>query len=70
MLPRDLKPENFAAYPPEARKLVTNYLGTLQTLPLSFEPGLLRELIDFDFKFPAERTAHRKRTGQSQFTLQ
>jgi hypothetical protein len=60
MLPRDLKPENFAAYPPEARKLVTNYLGTLQMLPLSFEPGLLRELIDFDFKFPAERTAHER----------
>ncbi len=60
MLPRDLKPENFAAYPPEARKLVTNYLGTLQALPLSFEPGLLRELIDFDFKFPAERTAHER----------
>jgi hypothetical protein len=60
MLPRDLKPENFAAYPPEARKLVTNYLGTLQMLPLSFVPGLLRELIDFDFKFPAERTAHER----------
>jgi hypothetical protein len=59
-LPRDLKPENFAAYPPEARKLVTNYLGTLQMLPLSFVPGLLRELIDFDFKFPAERTAHER----------
>jgi len=60
MLPRDLKPEHFAGYPPEARKLVTNYLGTLQMLPLSFVPGLLRELIDFDFKFPAERTAHER----------
>ena len=29
-------------------------------LPLSFVPGLLRELIDFDFKFPAERTAHER----------
>ena len=60
MLPRDLKPEHFAGYPPEARKLVTDYLGTLQMLPLSFVPGLLRELIDFDFKFPAERTAHER----------
>jgi hypothetical protein len=60
VLPRDLKPEHFAGYPPEARKLVTNYLGTLQHLPLSFVPGLLRELIDFDFKFPAERTAREK----------
>ena len=60
MLPRDLKPEHFAGYPPEARKLVTIYMVTLQQLPLSFLPGLLRELIDYDFKFPAERTAHEK----------
>lgn len=60
MLPRDLTPEQFAGYPPEARKLVTNYLGTLQQLPLSFVPGLLRELIDYDLKFPAEREAHEK----------
>lgn len=58
MLPKDLKPEHFASYPPEGRKFVTNYLGVLRQLPLSFVPGLLRELIDFDFKFPAERTAH------------
>jgi hypothetical protein len=57
MLPRDLKPEQFAGYPPEARKVVTNYLATLQQLPLSFVPTLLRELIDYDFKFPAERKA-------------
>ena len=57
MLPQDLKPEQFAGYPPQARKLVLNYLGTLQQLPLGFVPGLLRELIDYDFKFPAERKA-------------
>jgi len=60
MLPRDLKPEHFAGYPPEARKLITDYLGTLKNLPLSFVPGLLRELIDYDFKFPAERTSHER----------
>jgi hypothetical protein len=60
MLPRDLKPEQFAGYPPEARKLVVNYLGTLQQLPLSFLPSLLRELIAYDFKFPAERKAREK----------
>jgi len=60
MLPRDLKPEHFAGYPAEARKLVTNYLGTLQQLPLSFLSGLLRELIDYDYKFPAERKAREK----------
>jgi hypothetical protein len=60
MLPRDLKPGRFAGYPPEARKIVTNYLATLQQLPLSFVPSLLRELIDYDFKFPAEQKAHEK----------
>jgi hypothetical protein len=57
MLPRDLKAELFQAYPPEARKLVTNYIGALQRLPLSFVPSLLREVIDYDVKFPVERRA-------------
>ena len=35
-------------------------LPTLQQLPLSFLPGLLRELISFDFKFPAERKARER----------
>ena len=60
MLPRDLKPEQFKGYPPEARKLVTNYLGALRGLPLSFLPSLLREVVDYDFKFPAERKALEK----------
>jgi hypothetical protein len=57
MLPRDLKAEQFNRYPPEARNLVVTHLGTLQQLPLSFLPNLLREVIDYDFKFPAERLA-------------
>src|ERR1700694_4003548 len=60
MLPRDLKPEHFSGYPPEARKLLTNYLGALQRLPLIFLPSLLREAIEYDFKFPAERRALEK----------
>ena len=55
MLPRDLKPQLFNRYPPEAKKLVTNYLSALQRLPLSFVPSLLREVIDYDYRFPAER---------------
>ncbi len=55
MLPSGLKAEKFAAYPPEARRLATANLQALQQLPLSFVPGLLRELIDYDFKFPTER---------------
>jgi hypothetical protein len=60
MLPRDLKPEQFSGYPPEARKLVTGYIGALQRLPLTFLPSLLREAIDYDFKFPVERRAVEK----------
>lgn len=60
MLPRDLKPEQFKGYPPEAKKLVTNYLAALQRLPLSFLPSLLREAIEYDFKFPPERKALEK----------
>ncbi len=55
MLPRDLKPQLFNAYPPEARKLVLNHLSSIQRLPPSFVPSLLREVIDYDFRFPAER---------------
>jgi hypothetical protein len=57
MSPIELKPEQFSGYPPEARKLVTNNLAALERLPLSFLPSLLREAIDYDFKFPAERQA-------------
>jgi hypothetical protein len=57
MLPSDLKAEQFAGYPPKALKLAVAHLGTLQQLPLSFLPSFLREIIDYDFKFPAERTA-------------
>ena len=55
MLPRDLKAEQFAAYPPEARKLMLSDIAALRRLPLSFLPSLLREVIEYDFKFPAER---------------
>ena len=57
MLPSDLKAEQFAGYPPKARELAVAHLGTLQQLPLSFVPSLLREVIDYDFKFPAERVS-------------
>src|SRR6266480_3816132 len=57
MLPSDLKPKQFSGYPPQAKKLVTDYLETLRRLPLSFLPSLLREAIEYDFKFPVERKA-------------
>ena len=57
MQPRDLQPVQFAGYPPEARKVVVARLDLLRQLPLSFLPSLLRESIDYDFKFPVERAA-------------
>ena len=60
MLPSELKPESFNRYPPEARRLVLNFLGALKPLPLAFLSGLLREVIDYDFRFPAERKSLEK----------
>ncbi len=57
MQPRELKPDHFKAYPPLAQKLVLAHLPALQSLPLSFLPSLLREAIEYDYKFPAERRA-------------
>jgi hypothetical protein len=57
MLPRDLQPGNFAGYPPQARRVIVAHLDVLRQLPLSFVPSLLREAIDYDDKFPAERSA-------------
>ena len=57
MQPRDLNAESFSGYPEEAKKLVVEHLDVLRELPLSFLPGLLREAIEYDSKFPAERKA-------------
>ena len=56
MLPRELQPEHFAGYPQEARGLAVAHIAAFRQLPISFLPSLLRELIDYDFKFPAERS--------------
>jgi hypothetical protein len=55
MLPNQLTPESFAAYPAEARQLAVQQIALLQRLPLAFLPLLLREMIVYDWKFPAER---------------
>jgi hypothetical protein len=55
MFPGQLTPERFAAYPPEARQIATAHITLLRKLPLSFVPLLLREVIAYDYKFPAER---------------
>lgn len=60
MLPGDLKAENFSGYPPQARKIVTENLAALRLMPLCVLATLLREAIEFDYKFPAERRALEK----------
>ena len=60
MLPADLKPEQFNGYPAEAKKLALEYIDTFHRLPLSFLPNLLREVMEYDYKFPAERDALEK----------
>jgi len=60
MQPHDLTPEHFRGYAPEARDLATKYLPLLRRWPLSFLPSVLREIVEYDFKFPAEREALEK----------
>jgi len=55
MLPAELTADNFDGYPPEARKLAVGSLSVFRRLPLTFLPNLLREIIEYDFRFPSER---------------
>lgn len=57
MLPNELTAEHFSAYPSQARALAIENLAVLRDLPLSFLAGLLRQVIDYDYRFPAERRA-------------
>jgi hypothetical protein len=55
MIAQPLREQQFQGYPPEARKVATSNIGLLQQLPIAFLPLLLREVIVYDWKFPAER---------------
>jgi len=46
---------DFRNYPPEAQVLVRDHLALLQQLPQTFLSLLMREVILYDWKFPAER---------------
>ncbi len=61
MTPSDLRTESFASYPPEARILTAKYLTVFQRMPLILLALILREVIQYDWSFPAERE---KLTGQ------
>lgn len=60
MQPRDLRAELFAAYPPQARSFAIAHLQTLRQIPLPLLPSLLREIIRYDYLFPAERSTIEK----------
>ena len=55
MVAAQLQADQFAAYPPLARRLAADHLPLLRELPPAFVPFLLKEIISFDWKFPAER---------------
>jgi len=57
MLPNALTPAAFNSYSPLARKVAVDHLVLLQQLPIAFLPSLLREVIEYDDRFPAERLA-------------
>jgi hypothetical protein len=55
MTPDQLTAASFASYPPQAREFAIAHLGLLQQLPIAVAPAFLREIIVFDWRFPAER---------------
>lgn len=55
MLPRQLRAEQFRGYPPEARDLAVAHIELLRQMPAILVASLLREVIGYDWKFPAER---------------
>jgi len=55
MLPSQLSAEQFGKYPPKARQVAVTNVALLQRLPLSFVPFLLKEIVLYDWKFPAEQ---------------
>lgn len=55
MAPSSLQIADFAKYPSRARALATRNIALLQSLPPAFAAVLLREIIAYDWRFPAEQ---------------
>jgi len=53
--PQQLSPASFGAYPPLAKQAALNHLDLFREMPTPFLALLLRELINWDYKFPAEQ---------------
>jgi hypothetical protein len=55
MHPRDLRVESFAKYPPRGQALAIANLNLLKRVPLILLSLMLRQIIEYDWGFPAER---------------
>jgi hypothetical protein len=55
MQPRDLRVESFAQYPQQGRSLAIANLNLLKRIPLILLSLMLRQIIQYDWSFPAER---------------
>lgn len=51
-----LHTSDFSKYPPRAKEVAVSHLELLQKLPPAFAGILLREVINYDWRFPAEQT--------------
>lgn len=61
MDPRGLNENSFDSYPPLARELARTNLALLRELPIVLDAVLLRDVMELDTSFPAERRAIRAR---------
>jgi len=55
MRPADASAESFASYPPQARAFAVQHLAAIQKLPAAFAALLIKQVIQYDWLFPAER---------------
>lgn len=55
MQPRKLRAEDFSRYPPQAKALAIGHLEVLRRMPLALLAVILREMIDYDWRFPIEQ---------------
>jgi hypothetical protein len=55
LMPSQLTAARFRQYPPLARQVATDHVALFREMPTAFLALLLRELIAWDWKFPAEQ---------------
>ena len=55
MTSRNLQVESFVPYPPQARALAVEHVDAMKRMPLLLAAAILRQVIQFDWSFPAER---------------